>query len=391
MIELNTGYTYNNKMINKDVKKQHYIAELFLWYFVNQDKKLFEVLLNEKKIYPATPSNSMCEMYTYEHKKLSTNTIENYFNRIETRIAPLLENIIIAIEKIEKEGGDLFIIKNLIEDLLTDFLVFYYRSGALLTEFSSINTEDKIPLLSEKILDYDYINKLALSIKKFYKFAIIKSSGDFLLSDQFISTSALRVKSQFFDISNRNIGLNETLILIPISSSYYIVYWDTKYDFLCKKDSINILSEENIKLFNYTIINNSYKKCIAQKKERLEEVLSEYRAVSVMHVMAGGGEDGHFMGAIKKKEVFFYSEERDVYQLLELATFTIYRDLCTYDMCACKSGKKFRWCHMNAYIRVQKIIKTFGNQDIDTWKSFLIQGIPVIERPIDKWSGYDKK
>ena len=126
--------------------------------------------------------------------------------------------------------------------MLPIFIIFYYSSGALLTEFSSINKEDKIPSLSKKILNEKYLKDLRETIKNFYNFAIIESDGNFLLSDQFVSTSALRIKSRFPDISNRHIGLKETLILIPLTANYYIAYWHTERSFFINPDCINYLN-----------------------------------------------------------------------------------------------------------------------------------------------------
>ncbi len=378
-------------MVKQITKNQHYIPESLLWNFVNKDQKLFEVLLENKKIYPTNPSDSMCEKYTYEDQNLPINTVEDYFAKIDGEVAPLVSQVIVSIDKLKNGEHGIDNTKKLVENLLTRFLVFYYRSGALLNEFSSINEKEKIPLLSEKILNFDYINDLSESIKKHYKFAIIESEDDFLLSDQFISTSALKIKTQFSDLSNRHIGLNETLILIPISSKYYVVYWNTKDEFICKEEVVNILSDKDLLLINNTIINNSYKKSIGQKKERIEESLKFYRFSSPTQIYAGGGPSGHFMGSIKKKEIFFYEEESEVYRMLEHASFTIYRDLERNDRCACKSGKKFKKCHLDAYNRVEKINQTFGRSDLENMMDFLIYGITTIEQPIDKWSGYAKE
>lgn len=372
-------------------KNQHYIPQSLLRYFADSNERLFEVLLNEKKIYPTNIEKSMCETYTYEDEKLPVNAVENYFINIEGEVASLVRNLIDSIKKIKNKEIGIEVTKKIVEDLLGRFIVFYYRSGTLLTEFSSINKKDKIPLLSDKILNFNYINKLAGSIVKFYKFAIIESSDDFLLSDQFISTSALKIKTQFFDLSNRHIGLNETLILIPVSSSYYIVYWSTKDDFIFEADKINIVDEAKLKLINDTIINNSYVKCVGKKKERIEEVLERHRISSPTRVYAGGNPPGYYMGSIKKKEVFFYEEERKAYALLEHMTIMSYRNLGRNDKCACKSGKKFKKCHLDAYNKIEKVMQTFGRSDRDNIRDFFIWGITTIEKPIDQWSGYGKE
>lgn len=371
-------------------KNQHYIPYSLLRHFANSDNQLLEVLLSTKKIYPSNPSNSMCETYTYEHKNLSPNTIENYFNKIEGEVDMLVKTLIQLIDKTKIGEVDISEVKKVVENLLGRFLVFYYRSGALLTEYSFSNKEYKIPLLSEKILNEDYISKLANVIKGFYEFAIIESNEDFLMSDQFMSTSALRIKSQFFELSNRHIGMNETLLLIPVSSKYYIAYWNTKQSFILKPDNIIKLNEHEVKEINETIINNSYKKCIGQKMERIKEVLPLFKEHSPSQMYFGGGPSGLMMGAIKKKEVFFYQSERDAWELLENMSMMAYRNLDAYDKCACGSGKKYKFCHLTAYRRIQAVMKTFGLAQKEQMRNSLIYGVPMVEQPIDSWSGYNK-
>jgi hypothetical protein len=377
-------------MTEQVTKNQHYIPQCLLVHFADTKEKLFEAFLQQKKVFPTTVANTMSETYTYEHNKLPVNTIENYFSKIEGEVSPLVIKLIESIAKLKNGELEIGVIKENVAKLLNNFLVFYYRSGALLTEFSSANKGDKIPLLSEKILDHDYINKLSEAILKFYDFALIESSDDFLLSDQFISTSALKIKTQFSNLSNRHIGLNETIILIPISSSFYAVFWNTKGEFFIKKDQINTLSEDELKLVNNTIINNSYIKCVSKKAESIKDVLDNYRWASPTNIYAGGNPSGYYMGATKKKEVFFFEEERKAYELLDFMSITMYRNLGRNDICACNSGKKFKKCHLDAYNRINTVMLTFGRSQRDNMRDFLIYGIPIIEKPVDEWSGFSK-
>lgn len=377
-------------MSQQITKNQHYVPQSLLRHFTNSDGKLFEVLLREKKIYPTNTDNSMCETFTYEHEKLPVNTIEKYLANIEGEVATQVKDLIQVIEKIKEGKTDIASAKVIVEKTLRNFLLFYYRSGALLTEYSSFKKEDKIPLMSDKILNHEYLDGLAGVVKDFYSFAIIESSNDFLISDQFASTSALRIKTQFFELSNRHIGLNETLILIPISARFYIAYWNTKKDFFLKADIINILNEDEIKQVNNTIINNSYVKCAGMKRERIEEVLPGFKESSPTQVFAGGSPDGFSMGSIKKKEVFFYENERRAWELLEFMTIMFYKGLGRNDSCKCGSGKKFKRCHLDAYNRIQEIMQTFGLSQREGMMRHLIWGVSCFEQPIDKWSGYSK-
>jgi len=372
------------------VKNQHYIPESLLRNFTDSNEKIIEVFLKTRKIYPTSPSNSMSEKFVYEHDKLEKNTVEKYFAKIDSKIAPKIKLIIAKIKKLKNGNIDIVDIKSEVEALLPIFIIFYYRSGALLTEFSSINKKDKVPLLSKKILNSYYIDLLSKTIKRGYKFAIIESNDDFLLSDQFISTSALKIKSQFFDISNRHIGLKETLILIPISSSYYIVYWNSEDDFITKDNEIHTLNEEELQLINETIINNSYIKCIGQNKNRIEQVLTKYKMQYPSQIFAGGNPSGYHCGAIRKKEVFFYEEERVAYELLEFMSFMQYKDLGRNDICACGSRKKFKKCHLDAYNRINQVNKTFSEPTTILRRKFSIPNT-IIELPVDNWAGFSEK
>lgn len=371
------------------VKNQHYIPESLIRQFADTENKVVEVLLRTGKIYTTNPSDTMSENFVYEHKNLKANAIESFFSKIESEIVPIVKDIIKKLN-INNQEDNIPKIKQDIESILSIFIVFYYRSGALLTEFSSIKNDDKIPLLTKKILNHNYINALAQTIKECYKFTIIESDGDFLLSDQFISTAATGIKTNFFEISNRHIGLRDVLLLIPLSSKYYIVYWDKNCDFL-KEDTVVKLSEENIKLINAVIINNSYIKCIGEKQKSIENVLSHYHMISPTQIYAGGNPSGYFCGAILKKEVFLYEEDRQAFSLFESFNFSRYKDLGRNDKCGCGSEKKFKKCHENIYIKILRLIRSIEQQSPAVANRYWVPGAITFERPIDKWEGYSKE
>jgi len=377
------------------IKNQHYISEFLLRRFVNDNKKLFEVLLEKKKIYSSSPSKSMCARYTYEYNNLPVNTIENYFSKIEREVAPEIDNLIDDINKHKKGLVEFSIIRRRVEKLLPTFLIFYYRSGALLTEFSSIHKEDKIPLLSEKILNELYINSLADTIKKGYKFALIESNNKFIMSDQYVSTAALRIKGKFTNICNRTIGIKETIIFIPITDKFYIVYWHSDSPFFLQENVINVLNEEEVRKVNRTIINNSYYKCIGSNEVVLKELLNDYHWSSPTQVYWGNDKTGYCGGAIKKKEVFFYEIDREAYNNLDLfLTKTNYdklKNLRRNDPCFCGSKKKFKKCHENMYERLKPMIYDLRYSNDRSANKYIIPYVNVIELPIDQWSVYKKQ
>jgi hypothetical protein len=372
------------------VKNQHYIPEGLLWNFVNDDGKLFEILLDAdiKKIYATNPGNSMCEKFAYEHKFLERNSLENYFAGLDTRIAPDIKKLINLIERHKKGEVDWMQVKEFVDRLLPIFITFYYRSGALLREFGVYRKEERVPLLTKKIFNFGYLRNLAGTLKDFYKFAIIESDSDFLLSDQFVSTASIKLKSQFFDRSDRHIGLKDTLVLLPISSRFYAAYWHTTQPFFIKEGQLHKLTDEETKLINGAIINNSYTKCVAPKKERIEEVLDAYKWASPTQIFAGGNPEGFVMGATKKKEVFFFEEDRKAFELLENMTIRLYEKLGRNDKCACNSGKKFKHCHEAAYEKIKVVVQGFGKSGRQAAQMYTIPGVRTVELPVDSWSGY---
>lgn len=369
------------------VKNQHYIPRAFLKYFVTQNATFFEALVESKKVYPSSPNSSMSESFTYEHEKLEVNTLEKFFSNIENKAVPKMKNVIELIDRHKNGKNEFHEIRSCIKDILPLLILFYYRSGALLTEFSSLDKDSKILLLNKKIMNPHYIRELAGAINSVYKFAIIESDENFLMSDQYLSTAALKIKGRFWDRSNRHMGLIETIILIPITNCYYGVYWHTNNDFFIKESQINKLCEPEIKLVNQTIINNSYIKCIGGKKEKISEVLDNFNLERPSQIFAGGNPPGFHMGAIKKKEVFFYKQDEDAFDFLKFLNFENYRGLGRNDPCACKSGKKFKNCHETAFKIIEPVVRRFGNKD----KSYVIPGIKIIELPVDQWAGYSKK
>ena len=73
-------------------------------------------------------------------------------------------------------------------------------------------------------------------------------------------------KETFANITNRQIGLKNVIILIPISSKYYAVYYNGRIPDYINRDCVNTLNEEQINEINSVIINNSYVKCIGYSR-----------------------------------------------------------------------------------------------------------------------------
>jgi hypothetical protein len=210
-------------MKGTQVTKQHYVSRFILKNFANEKDQVYESLVDRRKVYLTNINQSMCEKFVYEHSEIEKNSLEKTFSEMESFVAPKIEGII---KVLEGDFYDIEDIKNKIKEIMSELIIFYYRSGAVLHEmsFQKENKDQQLFSLLKQITSSEYIKSLSRTIYDNYDFAIIKSENSgFLISDQFISTASLNVKARFANVSNRHIGLKGVVILIPLSSKFYIV------------------------------------------------------------------------------------------------------------------------------------------------------------------------
>lgn len=372
-------------MSEKITKNQHYVTSALLKFFTNEDGKIFEFLVNNssKEPYSTIPDNAMSAKFIYEHKLLKINTLENAFaNSIDGQLPKVVREVIDHIEE-SKTSGDLKAIHEKIKKSMELFLLAYYRSGALLTEFSTDGDEKKIELMLRKILDIAYIKKLAETVNSFYKFAIIESDNDFLVSDQYISTAALKAKSHFVETSNRNIGLRETVVLIPLSSKYYAVFWNSDLRDIFNELQINVVDGTVLENINRVILNNSYNKCVGGKKEMCNIAQKKFTFESTSTIFAP---DFYF---IRKKEVFWDEREMLFWKSFKRhETPEKYDKIGRNDPCPCKSSRKFKKCHLDYEAWWNDFTEVFNGYPFIHVMSgngkYIIEGVSIIEGPIDQ-------
>lgn len=350
--------------MNEQTIKQHYISRCILINFSNHKEQVYECLLGKKSIYLANIYDSMMEKFTYEHPYFENNSIENWFaEKIEPGVTPAIEEILSLIDNPNIANVNLGSIKNVINKQLYNFLVFYYRSGALLYEYSfgKKDKDDRILLMAEKLMNSEYLRALSNSIIKYYDFAIIKSvHGRFLLSDQFLSTVALSIKNKFYQISNRHIGLKDTIIFIPISKNYYALFYNGNIPKYILRNKINTLDDSQVSEINGIIINNSYRKCISYSKEAIEAAIGKYEYASPSNIYASSSNNFSF-GATLKKEVFFYSKDRKAWELMSMPhKWSKYDNVNRNDICPCGSNKKYKKCCLEALDIAKSIIGPFA-------------------------------
>ncbi|WP_438445896.1 DUF4238 domain-containing protein [Gorillibacterium sp. sgz5001074] len=354
------------------VKNQHYIPRSVLKHF-SSGEMLYEYLVNgNKEPYKTNYRNSMTERFTYEHPELEQNRLEKHFQSLEDEFAPALVETIRLIELYETGQESIDVVKQHIERYINTIIIYYYRSGALLHEFSfGLNRKEvRVELLLDKISRAKYIQDLGETICKYYQFAIIKSEqGQFLISDQYLSTVALRIKSRFTNSSNRHMGMKDVMILVPISSYYYFVYYNGKKPDFIQPNRLNLLTSKEVQDINGVIINNSYNKCVGKDLNALLEAVPFFCWASPSSFFSGNGR-GQYTGSTLKKEIFYYDKDKKAWDLfLNPLHEKIYHHLSRNDNCGCGSGQKFKNCCYEYYEEVKRIWRSIGpgmrlNQDV---------------------------
>lgn len=373
------------------VKNQHYIPRCVLRNFANDQQQVYEGSVTDKRLYLTNIINSMSERFTYEHSLIEVNLLERYFSRIEDYLSPRIIDIIRRIDTLGDSRTAYNEVHNIINSSMREFLIFYYRSGALLFEFAhgTSSPEDRVLLMVRKIISSAYIRALSNTITSNYSSCIIKSNeGNFIISDQFISTAALGIKNRFANISNRQMGLKSVLILIPISKNYYAAYYNGKSPSFLLDNKINILHEDQEEEINRIIVNNSYQKCVCNSEETLRSSLDEFEVEFPTEFIAGY-EDGRTEGAVVKKELFYYQEDKKIMEFFESTEWLKYRGLNRNDRCRCGSGKKFKHCHQHQFEVANRMMGLIEKRAHDSIYAIVPNG--TIELPINQWAGYSRE
>ncbi|MED3788915.1 DUF4238 domain-containing protein [Peribacillus frigoritolerans] len=334
-----------------DVVNQHYIPQCVLKHFANTKNQVIETLVDSKRVYKTNYRQSMSERYTYEHPSLEKNKLEKYFSKIEGYFGKAIYEILGIIEQHENGLIEFKKIQSLVERYMREFIIFYYRSGALLHEFSFMqeNENVKINYLLKNILNSNYIRNLSETIIKYYNISIIKSDEmAFLLSDQYLSTSALSIKGRFLNISNRHLGFKGVILLIPLSSKYYIAYYDGNAPGYILPNKVNALTDIQTREINKTIINNSYKKCIGFQEYSVKNAIVDFERKSPS-ITLGHYTSGAKTGATVKKELFFNENDQESWDFFITSKFVKFKNTKRNDNCPCGSEKKFKKCCIDNY------------------------------------------
>lgn len=257
----------------KRTKKQHYIAQGVIKAFFDSSN-IYEKNVHSGKTYKTSVNNTMCMSDSYEFPLFDDNYLENLFaTSIDEDSSKLIKEL-----KELLNNNNYIDAKNRIFKCIRMFLINYYKSVTSLIHMSkdmSKKDQGSIARMINTIFNMPYIDRISEILLTGYDFAIIKSCNeDFVLCDQFIATCSLKFIGRFINLSNREIGLKNTVVLIPISKNYYAMFINGQLpdSFDVVLDCINELSESQTQIINNIVFNNSYEKCISLNENEINQL-----------------------------------------------------------------------------------------------------------------------
>ncbi len=354
-------------------RNQHYVSRGIQKQFADAKRKVYELFIEKDILSKKDYEKTMRQNFVYEHPQLKINYLESLFSDIEDKYIPQIDVNVSEAQQYYLKGinYDGFIHK--IKELLPVFLIFYFRSGALLYEYSFSSEKpklDRVERMIMNIFDEKYLWGLCETISRFYESSIIVDEQErFLLSDQYISTVSLSYKNKFSNASNRQIGMKDTMLLFPLSAKFYVVFFHGNKPNYIVPNKYCILDDNAVSEINNVIYQNSYVKCIA-KKQTAFDMLDKVKLYSPTKTIMTYS-DGTVKDYITKREVFLYDKDRDMHknsiQYMEDYVNKIKGKIGRNDKCVCGSGKKYKYCCMRKYQEVEKIIYGIDNQDKDLY------------------------
>lgn len=382
-------------------RRQHYVPKSVLRNFSSDGKQIYEGRMLTTNCYKTNINNSMCERNIYEHKLLETNAIERFFAlTIDSDLALFTREFL---NIFESDG------KGIVEESfrcvskhMQTVLLCYFRSGAILEEYNTAFKRDKgqviIRILSK--ISPKYINALRSTILSQYQYAVLKNNDiGFIIGDQYMATCALRIKSNFSNASNRQIGQKDTLILLPISSTYCVAFFHGDKPDYVNSNSLCELTNAEVKQINQAICNSSYKKIAGENGHLITELLKSASKITSRYLSpitcVSTYESGATTGFVNKKEVFFYQRDYDAFNLFHTFKFDV--KMGRNSLCYCGSGKKHKNCCIEKTEIIKEMIKTFRNQSDKsnpfaiTQKTFCEESIQIPKYEYEQFTEVLKK
>ena len=370
---------------------QHYISQGLIKLFSENKKIVYEYNVQNDKTYCVAIRKTMSGKKIYEHSALPENTLEKFFKSIEDDYIPAIKSVVVLLDNSRIEDA-----RNVIKSLLPSFLLFYYRSGAILYELgyqNSLMQEQIVTKMLERISNFSYLNRLSKAIISDYKMVVVKNNKmSFLLSDQYISTASLDCKGKIANRSNRTIGFINTLVMLPISSKYYALFYNGKLSLskLLHEKGIIEIDDDDLLLLNRVILRNSYRKCIAMHENDLSDASKNNATCDGPTNVLIHHSNESFSEFEIKKEVFFYDIDLEIFNMYPQYISNLQqfkkkhkRNISRNDLCLCGSGKKYKKCCIDKYKESQRIFQRIMLKD----SSWMCTPSNCVEYPIHSFWG----
>ena len=330
---------------------QHYIPCCVLKFFKESDdvynknqKRIFHVIHRSGKVFPSTVDRIMSGEYFYEHPNFALNRVEDELKLYEDWYSPRHGKFVALVDKYNDGHAKFSEVKNEAFKLVEPMILMHLRSGAMMYELNFWQREHRtmngIYQMLERVRNRNYTTAFAQTLINFYDFCIIQSNNkDFIISDQFLSSAALSFKAQFMNATNRSIGQKDLIVLLPLSKSYYLCFYDGNKPDYIRANQLRKLNEIQTNEINKMIINNSYMQSAAPSFDLLYTAVKHYKDASPRGFYYGGG------GAELRKEVFFYDDDEKIWDFVRFFHSHVeFRDVKKNELCPCGTGKVFGDC-----------------------------------------------
>lgn len=142
--------------------------------------------------------------------------------------------------------------------------------------------------------------------------------------------------------------MRDTMILLPLSAKYYVVFYQGRKPEFIRENKFNVINDNVVEKLNSIILQNSYVKCVGKKQEALEKVKDSDLSIHSPTKCIMTYDDGTIKDFIVKREVFWYGEDKDLninsIQYISDYLQKIKGKIGRNSPCICQSGKKYKYC-----------------------------------------------
>jgi hypothetical protein len=381
------------------VINQHYVPRSILKFFKESDevfnkkkKRIFHVLHTKGTVYPSTIDQIMSGEYFYEHPDFALNKIEGHLQRFEDWYSRIHGNLVSLVSEYEEGRAKFSKVLAQVRTATEPMVRMHLRSGAMMYELKfwheAKRSLDSLHGMLSRFQNRNYTHEFANALNNFHQFCVLKSANkNFVISDQYLATASLSFKGRFINSTNRTIGLKDVIVLLPISKSYYLCFYNgAKPDFI-RPNQLRFLSQEQTDSVNRVIMNNSYVQTAGPNSDVLTRIIKDFNEVWPTSIYYGGSSVRG--GAELRKEVFYYERDQEIYEFADFPhEYSRYLGVLKNDPCPCTSGEIYSNCCRFKVRAFNKFMETVKAQSSNpNYNPYLISGCYFHELNIFEYSG----